>query len=279
MKKSGTSFIWGIVLIIVGILFAGREFGVFEFSLFFKGWWTLFIIVPCFIQLFGEENKSGPIVGIVIGLMLLFSQQDFIPWYIWKRLFVPIVLVLIGLKLLLNGSSQKYIGDKNYSSHSSSENRTNYDNFNQENYRQDNDNQDGSSQGNYTKEDLNQTEKEETHRYQTNTTNGGYKNYTALLSGKDVRIVNEIFEGANVTAILGGIELDLKNAIIEKDVRIEVSTILGGIDIYVPQNVKVVVDCNSILAGVDNCVLSPVQENLATIYIYGTCILGGIDIK
>ena len=50
---------WGILLIVVGILFLGRNMDWWDFSIFFDGWWTLFIIVPCFIGLFNEKEKTG----------------------------------------------------------------------------------------------------------------------------------------------------------------------------------------------------------------------------
>ena len=42
------SIIWGIVLVTLGVLLGGRAAGLFEFDIFFDGWWTLFIIIPCF---------------------------------------------------------------------------------------------------------------------------------------------------------------------------------------------------------------------------------------
>ena len=39
--------------------------------------------------------------------------------------------------------------------------------------------------------------------------------------------------------MFGSIKCDLRNAIIEKDVVINASSTFGGIDIYVPENVKI----------------------------------------
>ena len=55
MKKIGNK-LWGILLIVLGVIFGGNATGLFNINIFFDGWWTLFIIIPCFISLFTERN-------------------------------------------------------------------------------------------------------------------------------------------------------------------------------------------------------------------------------
>ena len=47
---------WGLCLVFLGIGLFGSFTGLF--TLFFKGWWTLFIIVPAIIDLFKKRNKT-----------------------------------------------------------------------------------------------------------------------------------------------------------------------------------------------------------------------------
>ena len=61
MKKAG-SVLLGIVLIAAGVIWALNEFNVTNINVFFDGWWTLFIIVPCAIGLFTEREKTGNII-------------------------------------------------------------------------------------------------------------------------------------------------------------------------------------------------------------------------
>ena len=70
MKKT-SNIMWGIVLIIVGIIFGLNSLDIADINLFFDGWWTLFIIVPCFIDLFKEKNKTGNIIGLLIGILII----------------------------------------------------------------------------------------------------------------------------------------------------------------------------------------------------------------
>ena len=55
--KSFGNVLWGIVLIVVGLIIGGNALGITNINIFFDGWWTLFIIVPCFIGLFKEREK------------------------------------------------------------------------------------------------------------------------------------------------------------------------------------------------------------------------------
>ena len=82
-----------------------------------------------------------------------------------------------------------------------------------------------------------------------------------------------------INAIFGGVKLDLKNAIIDQDVVINASAIFGGIDIYVPKNVKVKTKSVPIFGGVNNKANISTDEKSHTIYINGTAVFGGIEIK
>lgn len=75
MKKIRNT-LWGIVLIVLGLIIGGNALGITNVNIFFYGWWTLFIIIPCFIGLFKEREKTGSIIGLIIGIVLLLCCQD-----------------------------------------------------------------------------------------------------------------------------------------------------------------------------------------------------------
>ena len=56
------NMLWGIVLIAIGIVLGLNALDITNIDLFFDGWWTLFIIIPCFIDLFKDKDKTGNIV-------------------------------------------------------------------------------------------------------------------------------------------------------------------------------------------------------------------------
>ena len=96
MKLSRTDLFWGIALIVIGIGFGGEALGLWNFEVFFNGWWTLFIIVPCLTSMFESGVKRSNTIGLTIGSLLLLSSWNVIP----EELVVPLLLVIIGCVLI-----------------------------------------------------------------------------------------------------------------------------------------------------------------------------------
>lgn len=99
MKKA-SKIMWGIVLIAIGCILAGNALGWFDVNIFFNGWWTLFIIVPSLIGLINDDNKTGSIIGLVIGVALLLSCRGIFSFDIIWKLLLPAVIVIIGLSMI-----------------------------------------------------------------------------------------------------------------------------------------------------------------------------------
>jgi len=99
MKKT-SNLLWGTLFIIVGLIFGLNALEITNINIFFKGWWTLFIIIPCFIGLFNEKNKTGNIIGVLIGICLLLASNDIIRFEIIFKLIFPTILVVIGVSLI-----------------------------------------------------------------------------------------------------------------------------------------------------------------------------------
>lgn len=107
MKKTG-KILWGVALIAIGGIFALNAFGITNIEIFFDGWWTLFIIVPCFIGIFSEREKTGNIIGLGIGVFLLLCCQNVLGFDMLWKLAIPAIVIIIGLKLILGA----IFGDK-----------------------------------------------------------------------------------------------------------------------------------------------------------------------
>lgn len=99
MKKMG-NILWGIVLIVVGLIIGGNALEITNINLFFTGWWTLFIIIPCFIGLIKDNEKTGSIIGLLIGFGLLLASRGIINFRLLWKLFLPIILVVVGLSII-----------------------------------------------------------------------------------------------------------------------------------------------------------------------------------
>lgn len=108
-----SNLLWGLIFILVGVIFGLNALNITDINVFFDGWWTLFIIVPCFIGLFKDEDKSGHLIGLIIGLCLLLGCIDIVEFALIWKLMVPAVLVMIGLSFIfkddLNSKVRKKI--------------------------------------------------------------------------------------------------------------------------------------------------------------------------
>ncbi len=106
------NILWGIVLIIIGIIFGGNALGVTNVNVFFDGWWTLFIIIPCFIGLFHENDKTGNLIGLLVGIVLLLGCQDILDFDLIWKLALPTILVIIGLSIIFKNVFDSKISDE-----------------------------------------------------------------------------------------------------------------------------------------------------------------------
>ncbi len=221
MKKI-SKIVWGALLIACGVLFALNAFGVTDVNIFFDGWWTLLIIIPCLIGIFTEHDKLGNIFGFIIGVLLLLATRDVFSFSTLWKIVIPVIIIRVGIRLIVGASAKEK---------------------------------------------------------STPTINKSTaKRTTAVFSGSEISFSGEVFEGANLSAVFGGIECDLRGAIIEKDCVINAAAVFGGVDITVPDYVNIKLNSNSIFGGVSDLKHTPHIEGAPTLYINAGCAFGGVDI-
>lgn len=100
----------------------------------------------------------------------------------------------------------------------------------------------------------------------------------AILTGIDRRITSSDFRRGEATAILGGIDIDLREATMQgNEATLDLTTIMGGVDIRVPRDWTVINHLTALLAGVDDHTVSTGSNK--RLILEGTVIMGGFDIK
>lgn len=234
MRNKLSNSLWGLFFITIGVGLAGKVLGLWEFEIFFEGWWTLLIIIPCFISMIQNGFGVGSTAGFVIGVLLFLAYRVDID--VWK-LFVPVIFIYIGLRFLLQTVFRKSI-HVHKTIHVEG--------------------QPDMGSANYT--------------------SGNKSEYSAVFSGNRINVDSQ-FTGTNLSAVFGGITLDLRSSTIISDVEINASAIFGGIDIFVPAGVNVKVNNVPVFGGVSNKSHEAHIPGAPTIYINSTCMFGGIDIK
>lgn len=101
----------------------------------------------------------------------------------------------------------------------------------------------------------------------------------SILSGIDQRNSTSDFKGCNITTVMGGATLDITKATIKKEATITVLALMGGIEIQVPKDVIVKTRTTSMLGGIDDKSISEAKATSPVLYIDGTVIMGGVEIK
>lgn len=234
MRNRIGNVLWGAAFIIAGVGFAGNAFNLWDFHLFFHGWWTLFIIVPALISMIQSGPNTGNIIALLFGGFLLLSAQDIIDSRLVGKLFLPALLVIIGLSILLGGRRRPVQPAAMPGGEIPVEAA-------------------GSMQG--------------------------APSYSGIFSGCQVRWPAQPFPGANLTAVFGSVELDLRDAVFNENTVINATAIFGGMDIRVPAHVRVAVSGMPVFGGVDNRAGSAAGPDAPLLQLNTSCAFGGIDIK
>ena len=177
MKKIENTVI-GLIFIIIGVIIGLNAFHITNIDLFFDGWWTLFIIVPCFFGLFKDQDKTGNIIGLIVGIYLLLYCQGLINFQFAWKLVVPVIFVLIGLRMIFKDTFNKKKPHQNI-----------YD--------------------------------------------------------------NQLYTGGNYDVTFNGLILDLTKAYLNEETNITISTLFGGVDLYLPDDVNIQIQSSNFLGGVD----------------------------
>lgn len=105
-----------------------------------------------------------------------------------------------------------------------------------------------------------------------------YANDFVMMGGVVRKMNSAQFRGGEVTAFMGGVELDLRNAHAASDtVAIDVLAWWGGIELWVPPDWKVTSEVTPIMAGYDDKT-KPQSDARTHLIVRGVVVMGGIEV-
>ena len=102
---------------------------------------------------------------------------------------------------------------------------------------------------------------------------------TALLGGVARGNNSSAFRGGELTAMMGGCEIDLRHASIGGEAVFDVFALWGGIEIRVPPDWTVVSRITPILGGVDDKTRPPQGASRHCLVLRGFIVMAGVEIK
>lgn len=100
----------------------------------------------------------------------------------------------------------------------------------------------------------------------------------AVLGGGSRGNNSRSFQGGELTAVLGGWDVDLRQAAIDGEAVIDVFALCGGIEIRVPEDWTIVGRVTPVLGGFEDKTRAP-QGATHRLIIRGIAIMGGIEVK
>ena len=226
-RHSSGRIFWGLVLILLGVLFLLDQMGRADFGDLISSWWPLILVAAGLWQLISSNFRelTGGLFLIALGALFQLAKLEILGRSVWHYIW-PALIIGLGLWVLIGAfrrpSTARLAGGK--------------------------------------EDDL---------------------DAFAIFAGLNRRIESQNFRGGKATAIMGGIELDLTPVrLAEARAGLELTAIMGGIDIKVPKHIRVELDGNPVLGGVENKhTYTPGTGAEQTLSIKATAILGGIDIK
>jgi hypothetical protein len=105
----------------------------------------------------------------------------------------------------------------------------------------------------------------------------------AVMGGCARRTNSQAFEGADLTAIMGGCDIDLRDASIAPNTEavIDVFAFWGGIDLKVPEDWVVINRVIPLMGGVDDKTRTPIASSgpQKRLIVRGIVIMGGIGVR
>jgi len=103
-------------------------------------------------------------------------------------------------------------------------------------------------------------------------------NVSAIMSGAKLQNSTQDFRGGELTAVMGGIELDLRNASIQTEATLNVFAMWGGIELKIPNDWTVISQGIPVLGGFEDKTVPPLLRE-KKLYIQGYAIMGAVEVK
>lgn len=101
---------------------------------------------------------------------------------------------------------------------------------------------------------------------------------SSLLGGNAIKNESKNYKGGSASAIMGGVDIDLRDAVIKDEATLNVFAFWGGITLKIPEGWVVKSKITPVAGGVD-IKTKPAGKDAPVLYLTGDVIMGGVEIK
>lgn len=247
-------FGFGLFVILIGVLALLNNLGVFS-ALGVVQFWPVFFILLGGMLCIRHGGISRLIAGgsfIALGGLLILKQAGYLvfnPYDLW-----PLALIAAGGMVLARGFAPRW--------------RYRY-------HQRETDDYDIGD----LKEEARSWFKRRKH-VQTGPFDetGNSVSATVVMSASKQSFSSPDFRGGNVSVLMGGMELDLRQAAMQTDAVLNVDILLGGLEIKVPQGWNVQIESSPLMGAVDHKI-GPANQGQPRLILRGSVVLGGVEIR
>lgn len=101
----------------------------------------------------------------------------------------------------------------------------------------------------------------------------------AIMGGVERKNHSPAFRGGDMVAVMGGCQIDLRQARIDGDEAVlDVFALMGGHEILVPEGWSIVIKVVPVMGGVEDATRAPIGGSGPRLVITGLVVMGGVEV-
>lgn len=102
-RQKAKKIIIGLILLALGVMWLGNAVNLWDFSIFFPGWWAALLMLCFFVSIVGDGPNVINVLGMLIFGAVVLRSNGMIPDSVnlWLVAFA-LAVILFGGKLILN---------------------------------------------------------------------------------------------------------------------------------------------------------------------------------
>ena len=284
-RSSGsTRYFIGLLLVILGVMLLLDNTGALGLDWSLAGvYWPSLLIAWALWRLVvgGLRFRPWPIIALLVGVVLQLSNLDLWDWNFGQLLW-PAVLVAVGLMLLFGRRGRGYSRGRTVRRGRRGNNPSPPGRSSTGNATASGSTDDGADDGTQdgTQDSTRDGIHDSTHHSIGGSTGAVWRG-TSIFGGIEDKIVAQDFRDGEAVAILGGIDLDLRQAELSNgQATLEVTSIFGGIRLRVPRGWRVNLRNVTLFGSVEHNREQPAPEDeTGELTIVGTALFGGLEVS
>ena len=246
-------FVIGACLVLMGVVLALEQLGILQAHHLLRFWPAALIIIGLvMLQRTDRHSALRALLLIVIGGWLLLNTLGWVSLDLWEFI-VPLVLVLVGARIMMRNPGSRPGTLPPDSSGAGSPSGTAPT---------------GQGPSGFSATPVGSAEPVHTSQF-------------SLLGSCKRRWSKSVFRGAEMTAFMGGCELDLRDALMSPGelAVVDVFVVMGGVSIFVPPHWTVSQEIVPLMGGVHDKSRSVPSNPAQHLLVRGTVIMGGVEIS